>query len=236
VADFFSTARSNPSDLYLSEQLVLPRLAEESSSVLDIGCAAGGFAGIFRHFNPAIRYAGVDVVHALLREARARHPESLWVRSDATNLPFADGSYDLVWSSGIMHLNSSYAAMVGHAWQVSRKWLACDFRVALPGNEGTVGSFDLDFGGLDSTSLPLPYFVLSENALLELVAGLTPAPGRVTIQGYPAPVSPMARDVPDEVLMLFVVLEHGPPSEGGPVIIRDVRSKEEFEKELGCQA
>ncbi len=233
MAEFFSTARSRPGDLYLSERLVLPSLAEASSSVLDIGCAVGGFASIFRHYNQAIEYVGVDVVHSLLREAHKRHPETLWVHSDAVNLPFAKRTFDLVWSSGIMHLNSAYRTMIERAWQVSRKWLACDFRIALEGTEPTVGSFDLDFGGSGQVSSPLPYFVLAEDELMDVIRGLDPVPTRVTIQGYPARVSPMARDVPKEVLMLFVVLEHGRPTADGPVIVRDVRPKEEFEMGLG---
>jgi SAM-dependent methyltransferase len=222
---FFESSRHGPGSLYLSERLVLPRIARDCTSVLDIGCAAGGFVSVFRHFNDRVRYTGVDAVHSLLRAGAAANPGADFVRNDGASLPFAAGTHDLVWSSGILHLNSAYEAIVRDAWRVAKRWLICDFRLAQDG-QMHVGAFDVDFGSGRPTS-PLPYIVIPRDRLLDFLASLQPTPGSIVIKGYAHPVSPQARDVPAEVIMAFVVVEKG----GGgaaPRISVDIRSREAF--------
>ena len=205
------------------ESLLLMVRASDAAlddTVLDIGCAAGGFVSVFQHYNPAVRYVGVDVVHSLLRAAAEANPGATFVRNDGAMLPFADGTQDLVWSSGILHLNSAYESIVHDAWRVAKKWLVCDFRLSLDG-QTHVGGFDVDFGSGKPTT-HLPYIVLSLEQLLALLSALQPTPTSITLTGYPNPVSPQAHDVPAEVIMVFAVLEKtdGPTNSTPTVDIR----------------
>ncbi|HEY1951834.1 MAG TPA: class I SAM-dependent methyltransferase [Gemmatimonadaceae bacterium] len=61
--------------------------------VLDLGCGAG------RHTKVLVERwwtVGLDLSLALLRQARRESPEAPYVRADMRELPFADGSFDLV--------------------------------------------------------------------------------------------------------------------------------------------
>lgn len=58
---FYAEHRKHPEDLYPSESRFLPWLARQAHSVVDVGCAAGGFSDVWRHYQPEIRYVGVDL-------------------------------------------------------------------------------------------------------------------------------------------------------------------------------
>lgn len=75
--------------------------------VLDAGCGAGysgslAFEGIF----PRIRYVGADISKAVDIAAEtigALAPQSFFIQADLMALPFAAGSFDLIFSEGVMH-------------------------------------------------------------------------------------------------------------------------------------
>ncbi len=69
---------------------------------LDVGTGAGAIAlALAPHVREVI---GVDIVTALLDEARARAPENLEIiEADATALPFEPGAFDLVTTARTLH-------------------------------------------------------------------------------------------------------------------------------------
>lgn len=80
---------------YLSEVgEMVTRLAPES--VLDVGCGAGHFAEALRATLPDTRLTGVDLSERVLREAREHVPGVSFLAGSAYELPFDDGSFDLV--------------------------------------------------------------------------------------------------------------------------------------------
>src|SRR5204862_434647 len=99
LVDFYASHRSRPEDLYPSERRFLPWLAGQSDRVLDAGCGAGGFAGIWRHFNPVIGVDG-EICFATFVLERAPADEGGRPPLVAAELPFAwppalAGSVDL---------------------------------------------------------------------------------------------------------------------------------------------
>lgn len=70
--------------------------------LLDIGTGAGAFALALA---PLVREAvGVDIVPALLAEARKRAPANVeLIEADATALPFPSASFDLVTTARTLH-------------------------------------------------------------------------------------------------------------------------------------
>jgi len=69
--------------------------------VLDVGCGTGQSRRIYA---PQARtYTGVDLSRVALRVARARHGGSAWLQGDAHRLPFADGSFDVIAFSSVLH-------------------------------------------------------------------------------------------------------------------------------------
>ena len=218
--EFFQTHRQRPEDLYPSEKFFLPGVLPQVQSVLDIGCAAGGFSRIMKSFNPAIGYTGVDINPEFVEIARRSFPDSTFILGDGINFETPDESYDLVHSSGILHLNSRYEEIVRACYAQARRYLACDFRLT-PGPR-VEGTFTLEFQPADGTRPVLPYIVLNVDELVAVLSGLRPAPRAVRLRGYYHPPSPMAELPIDHVLMTAVLVEKGPVGEDGTSITIDL--------------
>ncbi len=69
--------------------------------VLDAGCAAGG--NLTWLVDQGAHPVGIDLSVPLLRLARQRTPQAAVLCSDFSNLPFADHSFDIVFSSLALH-------------------------------------------------------------------------------------------------------------------------------------
>ncbi len=70
-------------------------------SVLDVGTGAGVFAEAFS--KSAASVAGIDVSAELLAAARKHVPNALFLEAPAEKLPFADGSFDLLFLGSVLH-------------------------------------------------------------------------------------------------------------------------------------
>jgi ubiquinone/menaquinone biosynthesis C-methylase UbiE len=80
-------------------ELVAPKGTERA---LDVGSGAGALAIALCPLVASV--VGVDLVPELLAEARRRAPAEVeFVEADATALPFADGSFDLVCTARTLH-------------------------------------------------------------------------------------------------------------------------------------
>ncbi|MBS9403968.1 methyltransferase domain-containing protein [Halomonas sp. TRM85114] len=73
----------------------------QPSAVLDLGCGPGHWsARMASHFGPEARITGLDLAPGMLEVARRRHGDGLrWLCGDATDLPLATASQDLVFSN-----------------------------------------------------------------------------------------------------------------------------------------
>ena len=88
--------------------------------VLDAGCGSGFTASLlFADQFDRIRYVGADISRAVDIAAETISPlapESLFVQADLMGLPFEPGSFDLVYSEGVMHHTpSTRRALLGLA-------------------------------------------------------------------------------------------------------------------------
>jgi len=71
-------------------------------SILDIGCAKGFLLHDFRQVVPGVRVAGLDISSYAIQNAMAGVKPYLVVGT-AAELPFQDGSFDLVISINVVH-------------------------------------------------------------------------------------------------------------------------------------
>jgi len=67
-----------------------------SDDVLDVGCGDGAFLGRLRAGGHRGELVGIDVDGARIDEARRDYPAARFGVADASSLPFADASFDLV--------------------------------------------------------------------------------------------------------------------------------------------
>jgi ubiquinone/menaquinone biosynthesis C-methylase UbiE len=81
-------------------------------TVLDAGCGSGFVTRWLQVGLPDARIAGVDVSNDALRRASRRVPEASFSSADVHDLPFPDGSFDLVVCTEVLeHVADPVAAM-----------------------------------------------------------------------------------------------------------------------------
>ncbi len=205
---FYSSERRRPSDLYPSESRFLPWLAAQSETVLDVGCASGGFADIWSHYSPNIKYTGVDASARLIEAASALHPESRFVRGDgAEPLAFADQCSDVVAALGWLHLEPRYREALPELWRIARNYLFFDVRLQQSSSKDLVGQQRLALVDAWDGHTTIPYIVAPWCELAEALLALEPA--RIFGYGYTAAPAPTVTDLEGPICFATFVLERG---------------------------
>jgi SAM-dependent methyltransferase len=203
---YYARHRNRPEDLYPSEQFFLPDTVRRVNNCLDVGCAAGGFSQVVRAFNPQARYVGVDVARGMVKRASKAYPSSTFLLTDGVRLPFRDEAFDLVHSSGILHLNSAYRDIVTNCYAASRRFLIVDFRIS-PHGRGETGTFEIRFDAGQDAAGVLPYIILNLADHVDFLTDLTPAPSKIRARGYLHPPSETASVSHREVVMAVFIIE-----------------------------
>jgi SAM-dependent methyltransferase len=124
--------------------------------VLDVGCGSGYFLHRLSEYG-AGECHGIDLLASRIEAARERYPGQKWHVGSATELPFADGSFDLVTQFTCL------SSIIDHATRAAagREML----RVA--GRDGRVLSLDMRRGSR-AGSAGTPTIGLDEDALRSL--------------------------------------------------------------------
>lgn len=119
-------------------------------TIVDVGGGQGGTLSAFREaLRPAHAFL-VDLDAQWLEVARLRDRATEVVRGDATRLPFADGSVDLLVTTATLEHIPDWRAALREFLRVARQGLVC---------YGPNGSFPYDFGHVGApfvTWLPKP--------------------------------------------------------------------------------
>ncbi len=205
---FFIAKRSRPDQLYRSEKFFLPDVLALSENCLDVGCACGDFSAIFNSYNPKIDYTGVDIIERFVNIAKERYLKSKFQLSDGASLDFADSSFDLVHSSGILHLNSHYQDIVREMYRVAKKYVLCDFR--LTDGADLVGEMDVNLLDQEGVTQTLPYYVINTSEHLNFLKSMLPAPAKIEVKGYLHEPSKSAKVATDQVYMAFILINKEP--------------------------
>jgi len=205
LVEFYSTNRGAPGDLYPSERRFLPWLAQSSSSVLDVGCAAGGFFEIWRAFAPTIAYTGVDASHALTSAARRLHPDANFLQGDcARGLPLQDRAADTVQALGWLHEEPDYPDALRELWRLTDRRLFVDMRLRA-GPQDLVAEQRLALTGEWDGETGTPYIVASWSRLVALISDLRP--GTLLGHGYVGRPSATVVGIDESVCFATFVLE-----------------------------
>ena len=91
--------------------------------LLEIGCGSGYYSEVLPHLlGEPLRYSGLDYSDAMIGLARAHYPEIPFVVGDAADLPFEDGSFDIVMNgAALMHI-VRYEQAIAESSRVTRGW------------------------------------------------------------------------------------------------------------------
>ena len=125
------------------------------ASVLEIGCNIGGNLRPLSRFLPEGRLAGIDVNETALGVATEQVPSAELQVGSAYEVPFADGEFDLVFTTGVLiHLPpDGVGKAIDEIVRCSGKYVLCgeyfaetEEEVAYRGHDGAL--FRRDYGGI----------------------------------------------------------------------------------------
>ena len=197
VLDFFAERRTTGEHVYPSEWFFLKERLGEGISVLDVGCAQGGFATIIGEHVSSFRYTGLDVNPEMISRARARHPDHIFHHvAEGTFGLNPTERFDLVLVLGILHLHEIWRETLSQSWAHCGGTLIFDLREsAEPTIEDKARSyFRMDFNGGDDAhhTTNLPYVIVNSGDALALIEERCGDAKRLENYRYRHPVSAAA--------------------------------------------
>jgi SAM-dependent methyltransferase len=101
---------------------LVEEVASDGASILDAGCASGFYSEVFSHCIKArLSYTGIDLSPAMIELARTSYPNCTFEVASLTALPFADATFDIVFSSGAIVHVPDYGKAVSEVARVARR-------------------------------------------------------------------------------------------------------------------
>ncbi len=205
VVEYFQNDRRTSKDVYPSEWFFLKTLLKENVSILDIGCAHGGFANIVSEHLKTFTYTGVDISAEMLKRAKENHPKHQFFHVREASLEaLGSTTYDVVLCLGILHLNERWRELLANAWKVTQGSLLIDLRETSGESieDKSRSYFKMDFGGKDSNDqIRLPYNILNSAKALKVIEETCTGANKLFEYGYKHPVRNSANTPLTEVMM-----------------------------------
>ncbi len=196
VVRFFSHERSVSADVYPSEWHFLQGLLREGISILDIGCAQGGFAGIISEHVRQFTYVGVDINADMIARGRARFPHHRFLCVEEGKFDLDGECFDVVLVLGILHLHETWRATLQTAWEHTRGSLVFDLRETESETieDKNCSFLKMDFGASDRTHAEtrLPYIILNTDEATRTAARICEGAASLESFGYAHSASPSA--------------------------------------------
>lgn len=92
-------------------------------SILEVGCGSGYYSEILSHIlKRPLRYTGLDYSPTMIQLACEHYPGQPFLVGDATTLPFADGTFDIVMNGvSLMHI-LNYESAIAESRRVAKGW------------------------------------------------------------------------------------------------------------------
>lgn len=189
VQEYFNDERMTTDQVYPSEWFFLKNVIAEGISVLDIGCAQGGFAAILGEHLENCSYTGVDINTKMIDTARKRHPDAEFLLMEEGDFSILKNrQFDLVLVLGILHLHETWRDTLAAAWHHTKETLIFDLReISTPSIEDKGRSyFRMDFGGGEGEhhETTLPYNLINTSEAQELVTSIGANANKILHYGY----------------------------------------------------
>lgn len=104
--------------------------------LVEVGCASGYYSEVLEHLlRHSIDYIGIDYSQPLIDLARRCYPDVPFLVGDATHLPLADGSCDILFSGTVLLHVPDYAAVIRESSRVTNGWCIFHRTPVLRGGE-----------------------------------------------------------------------------------------------------
>ena len=202
--EYYKNNRFKKADIYKSEDYFLSKILKEGFSVLDVGCAVGGFSEILKKYKEDIIYSGIDISDEMIKQARWKYPRHIFKVADGEKIPFPKEKFDLVICLGLMHLNLNWRKILKESWRVTKKYLLFDLRLLDKGK--SIENLDLSYQKIEFESnwdgkSKLPYVLVNIADVLNEFSDLDPDAKNISIFGYFHKTTHMAQTPVNEICM-----------------------------------
>ena len=117
AATYATTRSAHPVVMARLHDAAIAALDVGTGRLLEIGCGTGNYVGALQDATGAAAW-GVDPSAEMLAVARNRWPGVCFEQGAGEALPFADGSFDLVFSVDVAHHLADPPACLAEAWRV----------------------------------------------------------------------------------------------------------------------
>lgn len=96
----------------------------ENGEIVEVGCASGYYSEVLQYLlGHEINYKGIDYSRAMISAARQKYPHIIFAVGDATALPYADNSCDVLISGCVILHVLDYQKVIAESSRVSHKWV-----------------------------------------------------------------------------------------------------------------
>ena len=187
VVSFFDNHRTTKSDVYPSEWFFLKDQLKEDMSILDIGCAQGGFAGIIGEHLSKFSYTGVDISKEMITKASAKYPQHVFHHVNENDYSALSEKYDMTLVLGILHLHETWRDTIKIAWKHTKSVLILDLRETFGKTieDKTKSYFAMDINGSNGDySEVLPYNLVNTGEALETIVSICSGLEKISYFGY----------------------------------------------------
>lgn len=207
----YAEHRHEPTDLYPSERVFLPRVLFPGAKVLDVGCASGGFFNIMRSMEPLIYYTGIDISEPSIELAKQKYPDARFLIADGLQIPFDAGEFDLVHCTSVLVNDSRHHEWLSELYRVTNRFVIVDIRL-LKGASNRIdlksAYYRVEYDGQDK-GIQVPYVVADADEIVNFMLSLDPPPRAVRGTGYFHTVSSLASITVPEVCMSMFLIQKG---------------------------
>lgn len=216
ILNFFDAHRLTTEHVYPSEWFFIQQKLRAGISVLDIGCAKGGFANILQEHLTSFSYVGVDINADMITAARQRHPKHQFHVIDNDNHHddsdvLNSNRYDLVLCLGILHLHETWQRTLAYAWQHTQGCLIFDLRethlATIEDKKIAYFKMDFDNGDEPHSSYTLPYNIINTGEALKTIYAICHNAAKITHFGYTQKISQLAISPIREVMANVYCIE-----------------------------
>ena len=131
VLKYFNQNRSKIKDVFHSEKIILKKIKKKDiDSVLDYGCGAGNFYGIFQlMFNKKIKYIGLDSEKKFIFLAKKKWKENKNAKfflQKGCKIDLKNKSINLAFSTSVLHHVRHYKKVISELIRISSNYVFID--------------------------------------------------------------------------------------------------------------
>ena len=182
---YWSKNRSKIGDLYKSEKYFFLRCLKNSSSFLDVGCAAGNFTKIIETRKKRFTYLGLDISNNLINLAKKKYPKYNFKVVRENGFGKLKKKFNLAFAFGTLHHSQHYLKIIIDMLKCSNKYVLFDLRLVNSSSTNSLKQYQLmKFGNNQKNISRVRYITLNQKKIIKKIVSITKKKYDVSVFSY----------------------------------------------------